>query len=245
MLSQKKSMLKDIKDIQTFVLTMMDSVKTYALPSEQLTADQYYQTQQSRLEKTKPILQQLSFEINILEKRCNATVGENCNYTIPASCTAGWFGSDCSIPICSGYLPGDSNVCNGRGSCVSPNKCLCNAGWTGNDCEITGKVLLNIIGDNVVGRKWSNGEMASSCNGYKNPSTLTPGYSYKYEGEIGDGVYWIKTATPFKVWCDMSSNGGGWTLVVAQYENDPIVSWAAGLSSSYDPTLSTKKSFVV
>ncbi|KAL9658537.1 hypothetical protein ABK040_006076 [Willaertia magna] len=207
LLNQKKSMLQNVKDVQTDLLTMMDVAKTLALPSDQTMANQYYQEQQSKLEKTKLIEKTLSFELGLLETKCKTFVGENCNNAIPSNCT-----TEASHATISSSL---------FTSVVLPS-------------------TINIIGDNDAGRKWSNFEMASSCDQYRNPKE-----GYVYEGATGDGVYWIKTKTTFKVWCDMSSNGGGWTLIVAQFETDPIGSWAQGLTSTYDPTLQTKKSFVL
>ncbi|KAL9642906.1 hypothetical protein ABK040_010601 [Willaertia magna] len=234
-------MLQTVKDIQNDLQTLIDSFKKYALPSEQTTANQYTQELQTKYDKTKGLEQKLLLELTILDRRCNATVGENCNFIKPSNCTTGWFGIDCNTPICFGYLPSDLNVCSGYGSCVNPDKCDCKAGRSGSMCEIISQTNT-IVGDNSQGRKWSNGEMAASCNQYRYP-TASSGYSY--EGAVGDGVYWIKTKSVFKVWCDMSSNGGGWTLIVAQFEADPIGSWAQGLPSTYDPTLQSKKSFLV
>jgi len=44
-------------------------------------------------------------------------------------CTAGWTGSDCSIPVCS-------QTCAHHGNCTNPNTCTCEAGWDGDDCSI-------------------------------------------------------------------------------------------------------------
>ncbi|KAL9642905.1 hypothetical protein ABK040_010600 [Willaertia magna] len=155
---------------------------------KQKKTNQYAQELQTKYEKTIPLEQKLNLELSALENRHNVIVGENCNFIKPSNSTTGWFGINCSILICFGYLPSDLNVCSGYSSCVNPDKC----------------------------------DLA-----------------------VGDGVYWIKTKSVFKVWCDMSSNGGGWTLIVAQFEADPIGSWAQGLPSTYDPTLQSKKSFTV
>ncbi len=61
-------------------------------------------------------------------------------------------------------------------------------------------------------RTWSDGTLAASCNAYRNPSAPRT-----YSGDVGDGVYRIQPAGASmyqNVFCDMSSDGGGWTLVM-------------------------------
>jgi len=61
-------------------------------------------------------------------------------------------------------------------------------------------------------RAWTDGTLAASCKEYRNGK---PGYAYG--GATGDGVYRIDVdgagpLTPFDVECDMTTDGGGWTL---------------------------------
>ena len=62
----------------------------------------------------------------------------------------------------------------------------------------------------------------------------------------GDGIYTINVNNKeFDVYCDMTSSGGGWTMVVAQFEQDPVANWNEGIQADYDPSLASKKGFAL
>jgi hypothetical protein len=61
----------------------------------------------------------------------NLIVGLNCE-----SCANGYYGNNCSFPICNGVQQNNSTVCSGRGSCILPNNCKCNNNLiVGLNCE--------------------------------------------------------------------------------------------------------------
>ena len=61
----------------------------------------------------------------------------------------------------------------------------------------------------------------------------------------GNGVYTITNSSEYEAYCDMTTDGGGWTLVTAQFETDPVTNWNEGVQSDYDPTLVSSKSFTL
>jgi hypothetical protein len=65
-------------------------------------------------------------------------------------------------------------------------------------------------------RAWSDGTYAPSCAAY-----LTPSAPYTYSGATGDGVYRISYGgSTMDVYCNQSTNGGGWMLLMKQAQGD-------------------------
>jgi hypothetical protein len=90
-----------------------------------------------------------------------------------------------------------------------------------------------------------SGDTDSSNDGNSSVTSVSCKDILESGNSTGDGVYTINNGSKdYEVYCDMTNNGGGWTLVYAQFENNPV-DWNEGIQSDYDPTLSTFQSFAL
>ncbi len=117
-------------------------------------------------------------------------------HRIPAvSCPSGTWGETCQNTCLGGS---GADACNGKGTCADgpdgDGTCTCNAGYEGAACETV-----------LIGQ--SAGAAGASC------------LALKDAGVDDDGTYWIDPDgigsgdAPFQILCDMTTDGGGWSIV--------------------------------
>ncbi|WP_432263150.1 fibrinogen-like YCDxxxxGGGW domain-containing protein [Cupriavidus sp. TMH.W2] len=108
-----------------------------------------------------------------------------------------------------------------------------------------GAAVVGLVQSSDGVRRWADGSYAATCQAYRYPSGLKV-----YRNAVGDGVYRLQpggvgTSTA-DVYCDQSTDGGGWTLVFAGDNNSgghdlTIASVTAGMAlPTYSSSPSTR-----
>lgn len=113
----------------------------------------------------------------------------------------------------------------GAVACTTPGQLLFDGAATLYACN--GSEWVTVGGTGIIlqggSRRFADGTVAKSCEEYIRPSNA----GYRYAGSTGDGLYRIDPDGPtgtaaVDVWCDMSTDDGGWTLVSSVVSQGPF-----------------------
>jgi len=136
---------------------------------------------------------------------CTDTAG-----SFSCACNAGYTGTGL---VCADINECAASPCDPNATCTNTAgsfSCACKAGYSGDGFTCTGGDVIVVS----TAYRWPDGTAAKSCRDYR-----TPPSGITFNPATTDGLYWIDpagtatTADDFKVTCDMTRDGGGWTQI--------------------------------
>lgn len=131
-----------------------------------------------------------------------------------------------TAPTCSdGIENGDETDVDCGGSCAPCStgaSCSSNSDCSGDWCR-SDTCSVRIEGSLSLAQpgRWSNGDLAETCEEYRRPTENNYHYT-SATGAPGNGIYEIEpdpSKTPLEVYCDMDRDDGGWTLVIVSADD--------------------------
>jgi hypothetical protein len=141
------------------------------------------------------------------------------NFAAASTCIDTAAGQDCSVSV--SFSPKSVGATSATLALDGKNYVFDGAG-----------VKLGLVA-NSGGKTWADGSVASSCNAY-----LAGDARHGYSGATGDGVYRIQppARSVVTVYCDMATDGGGWSLVAVTSSGSIAHVNAAAVGTIVGPT---------
>lgn len=163
----------------------------------------------------------------------------NFNQNLQVTGDSSYSGSGVTWSVISGNSPTGTTLTNGSlaGTPTTPGSYnfTVQASYRGQSGAQAYSLLVgsnNVVLQAGGYRTWSNGTFATSCASYASPVT-----GYSYTGATGDGTYRIQPPGQMAtdVYCDMTTDGGGWTMIVHGGAPGSLTGATWNVASSVNP----------